>query len=87
MAQVKVGIIGCGTIGSALAKMIERRFGTAASLSFLCDHQPAKAATLQKKLTSKPAILSRDELIRKSGLVIEAASAHVSGQKIGRAHV
>lgn len=79
MPKIKVGIIGCGTIGSALAKLIERRFSRAAVLSYLCEQNFSKASTLRRKLKSKPAILNCRELIRKSDLVIEAASARISG--------
>ncbi len=80
MAKVKVGIIGCGAIGASLAKIIEKRFKNEAQLSWLCDHHLPKAAVLQKKLKSKPAIADSPELIRKSDLIIEAASSHISGQ-------
>ena len=79
MAKVKVGIIGCGAIGSALAKMIEHRFNREAELSYLCDHHPPKAASLQKKLKVKTRVLGSFKLIQKSDLIIEAASAYVSG--------
>ena len=83
MNKIKVGIIGCGAIGSSLAQMIERRFKKEARLSWLCDHHSPKAVALQKKLKSRPAVTGSRDLIRKADLVIEAASAHVSG-KIAR---
>ena len=79
MAKVKVGIIGCGAIGSALAKMIDRRFSRQARLCYLCDRDSRKASAFRKKLKSRPEVLEWRRLIKKSDLVIEAASASVSG--------
>lgn len=78
-SKVKIGIIGCGAIGSALAKLIERHFKKDAVVSFLWDQNLPKVSALQKKLKRKPAILQGEELIRKADFVIEAASARVSG--------
>ncbi|HLD49669.1 MAG TPA: aspartate dehydrogenase domain-containing protein [bacterium] len=79
MFKIKVGIIGCGVIGSSLAKIIENRFKNKAQLAWLCDHHFPKAAVLQKALKSKPVITDSRNLIRKADLIVEAASARVSG--------
>lgn len=85
MKKSKVGIIGCGTIGSALAKRLSRDFKERAALVFLCDHRPEKAVRLQKELRRRPSrqavqIVSMKRLIQNSDLIIEAASASVSGR-------
>jgi aspartate dehydrogenase len=77
MTKTKVGIIGCGTIGSALAKAILTEFKDFAVLSFLCDHHLEKAKKLEAVLHKKPPIVDLETLVRKSDLVIEAASLHV----------
>lgn len=78
MKNLKIGIIGCGSIGSTLAKVIDVELKDKAALIGLCDVDNAKSAKLQKQLKSKPKIFEITDLIRKSDLIIEAASAKVS---------
>lgn len=80
MKKIKVGIIGCGTIGSALAKILFREFRAKAILACLCDRQKEKAERLACALPGKIRVVSLDRLIRGCELVIESASASVSGQ-------
>ena len=80
MAKIKVGIIGCGTIGSAIAKSVLNIFSDRATLDFLCDHTPERAIRLRQKLGSKTAIVTIETLIRRSDFIVEAASASVSGE-------
>jgi len=75
-----VGIVGCGTIGSALAKTLDRELSHVARLVALADKSRLNALRLQRQLTSHPPIVSLSELIRRSQLVIEAASASVAAQ-------
>ncbi|MSR77903.1 MAG: DUF108 domain-containing protein [Candidatus Omnitrophica bacterium] len=79
MLRLKVGLIGCGTIGSSLAQILSREFPKVAQLRYLCDHHPEKAAALQRSLKVKTSIASSLDLIRQSDLIIEAASASISG--------
>jgi aspartate dehydrogenase len=76
--RIKIGIIGCGTIGSELARAIETDFKDKAKVVGLCDLIEEKALNLAKSLKSKPSIVSIEKLIISSDLVIEAASAGVS---------
>lgn len=78
MPKTKIGIIGCGTIGSALAKAIDRSFRDQAVLSYLCDHRPEKARALKQKLRSCPEVVEVPALIKNSDLVIESASSKIS---------
>lgn len=73
-----VGIVGCGTIGSALAKALERNYADVARVVALADQVQARARALQQQLASHPPIVSLPVLIRRSRLVIEAASAAVA---------
>ncbi|MFH1045673.1 MAG: aspartate dehydrogenase [Candidatus Omnitrophota bacterium] len=73
--KMKVGIIGCGTIGTALAEAIEQRFGRQARLVALSDIDSAKAKKLRAQCVLRPPIVNQDELIKKSDLIIEAAAA------------
>ncbi|NQT95660.1 MAG: aspartate dehydrogenase [Candidatus Omnitrophica bacterium] len=73
-----IGIVGCGTIGTFLAKRINKDFKLLARLAGLCDIDEEKAKVLSKKLSKKIPILSLDQLIEKSDLIIEAASSSIS---------
>jgi len=75
--KLKIGIVGCGAIGSSLAKEIVTNFGNSASLAALFDIRPEKAQFLSGKLTksSKLCAANLDILIKRSDLVIEASSA------------
>lgn len=76
--MIKVGIIGCGTIGSELALACQKRFINEVTLDALSDTDMAKARKLQHHLRPKPKIFSQEALIKRCDLVIEAASKHVS---------
>lgn len=76
--MLKIGIIGCGNIGSQLAKAVVRDFKNKAHLSAISDKETKKAIRLSKKFTPPPKVLSISQLIKKSDLVIEAASASIS---------
>ncbi|MFH1406393.1 MAG: aspartate dehydrogenase domain-containing protein [Candidatus Omnitrophota bacterium] len=73
-----IGIIGCGTIGTQLAKAIEKRFFEKAKLLGICDADAKKAKALQALLGSKPKVMKAGEIIKRCELIIEAASATIS---------
>ena len=76
--MIKVGIIGCGTIGKELALACQSRFREEVTIEALADTEPAHARKLQARLRPKPAILSSEQLIKRCDLVIEAASKNVA---------
>lgn len=76
--KVKIGIIGCGTIGAFLAPEIVRRFSAQAKLAAICDIDKDKAVNLRNICAGNTRILSQETLIKASDLVIEAASAQIS---------
>ncbi len=78
--MLKVGIFGCGAIGSSLAGKISNKYKNEAKISGLYDIDYLKAKALSDLLPGKKSLTVRnvDELIRKSDLVVEAASASVS---------
>lgn len=81
MNKTKIGIVGCGAIGKSLAKFIDKELNTKAKLSAICDLDLSKAIILKNLLKkSKPIITNLDNLIKKSDLVIESASAKISYQ-------
>ncbi len=77
---MKIGLIGCGAIGSEIARAIDKSFKTSAALIAISDVDDKKAKLVRKTLRKKPAILKIDELIKRADLIIEAASAKISGQ-------
>ncbi|MFA5147955.1 MAG: aspartate dehydrogenase [Candidatus Omnitrophota bacterium] len=77
--MIRIGIIGCGTIGSRIAGHIDRNLRGKAELVALSDKDLQSALKLAGSLRSRPRITDTDKLIKASGLVIEAASAGVSG--------
>ncbi|MDD5561860.1 MAG: DUF108 domain-containing protein [Candidatus Omnitrophica bacterium] len=74
---IKIGIVGCGAIGSSLAKEIVTGLRKDACLVALYDIKPQKSVLLSKKLTRdvKLCVASLKALIERSDLVIEASSA------------
>ena len=78
MKTVKIGIIGCGTIGAALGKRIDKALYPKVKVEYLCDADKSKAAGVQKKLAYRATICDEDKLIDKSDFVIEAASGEIS---------
>ena len=75
--KLKIGIVGCGAIGSSLAKEIATNFRKYATLSALYDIRLEKAQSLSRKITknTKLSVGSLGILIKKSDLVIEASAA------------
>ncbi|MFA5093453.1 MAG: aspartate dehydrogenase [Candidatus Omnitrophota bacterium] len=74
-SKLKIGIVGCGAIGSSLAKEIVTNFTGSAALVALYDIKSEKSCLLGQNLKKKLAVPSLDALIKRSDLVIEASSA------------
>ena len=74
---LKIGIVGCGAIGSSLARVIVKDFSRQAKLAAFYDIDNRKARGLSKLISRKRDLSAAHlkQLINKSGLVIEAASA------------
>lgn len=83
--MVRVGLVGCGTIGSALARALQQTYRHAARITALHDVDRGHAETLAARLCPRPPIVSLPALIRKSQLVIEAASAEMAGRVVRQA--
>jgi aspartate dehydrogenase len=77
MEKIRIGIAGCGAIGSSLAEEITSNLGKHAVLAALFDIQPEKSRALSKKVSGnlKLCVGSLENLIKKSDLVIEASAA------------
>ena len=78
--KLNIGIVGCGAIGSSLAKEIVTGMPLVARLVALYDLQPEKSALLSRRLikNTKFCVTSLDDLIKKSDLVIESSCAQAA---------
>ncbi len=72
--MLKIGLVGCGAIGSELARAVQARFSKVGRIVYLSDQNQKAARFLAKRFKLSYQILSIPELIRKSDFVIEAAS-------------
>jgi aspartate dehydrogenase len=70
---LKIGLVGCGAIGSEIAKAIDNG-DISADLVAVCDHNPETAAALIDGLRKKPIKAKLEELVSLSDVVVEAAS-------------
>jgi len=77
MPKLKIGIVGCGAIGSSLAKEIVVNMADSACLVALYDIRQEKSAALSKQLSkhTKFCVANLETLIKKSDLVIESSCA------------
>ncbi|MDE2027007.1 MAG: DUF108 domain-containing protein [Candidatus Omnitrophica bacterium] len=83
-SNIRVGILGCGAIGSRIAKSIKD--DGRAVLTGLFDINPAKSENLQKHLPQKNIVKkSYDELLHASDLVVEAVNAPDTRELVRRA--
>ena len=73
MVMVRIGIVGCGTIGSGLARAIAGG-RIPAHLAGLTTRTRARAEALAAQLSPTPPILDLPDLVRASDLVVEAAT-------------
>jgi aspartate dehydrogenase len=80
MKKLGIGIIGCGAIGSALARIIHKKFPREACITHLCDRRIEKAQALARELGGKITVCSLEVLLMRADLVLEAASTVVARQ-------
>ena len=71
--MVQIGIVGCGTIGSALARAIDEE-KIPARLAGLATRTRARAEELARGLRLPPPVLDLPDLVWASELVVEAAT-------------
>jgi aspartate dehydrogenase len=76
--MIRIGIIGCGTIGAKLAKYIDAGLKGKAQLVAISDIDEQKTRDLAAALSPAPKISESGAVIEAADLVIEAASAKVS---------
>ncbi|HVZ80853.1 MAG TPA: aspartate dehydrogenase domain-containing protein [bacterium] len=70
----RLGIVGCGAIGSLVARTLDKK-NPAYRVTALLDTHAPQAVRLARTLSSRPKVCTHlSELIRRSDLVLEAAS-------------
>lgn len=79
MKLKRIGIIGCGAMGSEISEYISKNFRDRSKIVAICDIDPKRAKELCARIKPEPMITTIDELISESDLIIEAASGEVSG--------
>lgn len=82
--KIKVGMVGCGTIGAQIAHACMGALKDRIELTALCDSDSEKASALKAALGKGPVILKLDQLIKDCSLVIEAASASISADLLDK---
>lgn len=80
MRKLKIGVVGCGAIGSSLAKEIVVGMRNSACLVALYDIRPEKSKSLSRQLikNTKFCVANLETLIKKSDLVIESSCAQAA---------
>ena len=85
-SKVRIGILGCGAIGSRIAKSIKTQCDDRAIVTALFDINPAKAQNLQKNIPFKNTVKkSYQELLSCSDLIVEAVNAPDTHQLVRQA--
>ena len=77
MNKKTIGIIGCGAIGSALAKYADENLRGNINQIILCDADTQKAKALAQTITASCTSADIDEIIERADLVIEAVSPKI----------
>jgi len=80
--RLRIGIIGCGTIGTEIAMACQDKLADRIDLAAICDIDKEKAGLLNKALTKKVPILDLNNITKNTDLVIEAASAKISAEVV-----
>jgi aspartate dehydrogenase len=81
---LKVGLVGVGAIGQILAVALDEEQSRAALVA-ISDQDRLRADRIATQLKSRPAVVEIDELVRRSDLVIEAASQAALPEVVPRA--
>jgi aspartate dehydrogenase len=71
--MVQIGVVGCGTIGTAIAQAIQDG-RIPAALAGLHSRTRGRAEALARTLSPSPPVMALPEVVRASDLVVEAAT-------------
>ncbi len=76
---MRIGVIGCGAIGSVLCRFIDKDL-EGCSLVSVCDTDTDKVEKLVESLETNPEILDIDGVIDRSDIIVEAVSPSIVGE-------
>lgn len=82
MSKLKLGIIGCGAIGSSVANFVDKKLNKRIELVGIYDVEKNKIKSLLKKLNRKPQFQEWAEVIENSELTVEAANIEAAKKLI-----
>lgn len=85
MDKIKIGIIGCGVIGSEIAQASEGLLKDKLSLEAVYDLDEKKSENLSRLINKNVVKSSVDEVFDKSDLIVEAATGKISRQILEKA--
>lgn len=84
--KIKIGIIGCGAIGSAIGRYCADELRRAVKITALFDIKNGKAEALKARLPKGICIASSiDDLMERCSLIVEAASADAAAEVLKKA--
>jgi aspartate dehydrogenase len=84
--RIRIGILGCGAIGSELARILDRRFFSFCEIACLSDLDVRRAKRLARSLRkSRPRLCSPRAMITRCDFLIEAASPRAASQYVAAA--
>jgi len=83
--MLKVGLVGCGVIGSELARAIDGKKVAGLELVAICDKDKVKKNKLTRSLKKMPVTTSIEGVVEKADLIIEAASSDIAGKLVQKA--
>jgi len=84
MKKLKVGIVGCGAMGSQIAHACQAGLAGSVELAAVCDIDRTKALSLRASLKEKVPAATLDGLIEKVDLVVESSSAAASASIVDK---
>ena len=85
--MIKIGIVGCGAIGSYLVRTINKRYKGKIKVVGVCDIDKDKILKLNSLLKKKMTVCSLSSLVKRSDLVIEAANGRTAAEVLTQALV
>ena len=80
----KIGIVGCGVIGTELSKAIIKDYSDVAKITAVCDLDSAQISEFKKTIGIDPEVLDINAIVRKTDLIIEAASPKAAEELVPR---
>ncbi|HXW62731.1 MAG TPA: aspartate dehydrogenase [Candidatus Acidoferrales bacterium] len=82
--MLKIGLLGVGAIGRTIATAVDQK-QVLADLVALADQEPERAARLSAELRSCPPVVSIEQMLDRSDLVVEAASQAALAELVPKA--